>query len=256
VRTVLRRVRYDGVMRCSRAFDHGGAALVMTSQLGPGVVHGDRLELHGTLDDDARLIVTGQAATRVLGGGARPASSYARWDVGSRARLELRGEPLVASAGGRYEATQHVALAREARVLISDAACAPAESEIRLRTTIEIDGVESLYDAVDVQCAAPAALGTLVLFGLQERDVTRATALLDELCAGLTGVEAGVGAYPRGVLVRVLAESLWPVHATLACLRDALDAIPLDRWPADDESQTIHLSNDVPSSSRYDALKS
>ena len=253
---MLRRVRYDGVMRCSRAFDHAGAALVMTSQLGPGVVHGDRLELHGALDDDARLIVTGQAATRILGGGARPASSYARWDVGSRARLELRGEPLVASAGGHYEATQHVALARGARVLISDAARAPADSEIRLRTIVEIDGIESLYDAVDVQCAAPAALGTLALFGLQEHDVTRATALLDELCAGLRDAQAGVGGCPRGVLVRILAGSLWPVQATLARLRDALAAVPLDRCPDGDESPVIHLSNDVPSSSRYDALKS
>jgi hypothetical protein len=241
-------------MRCSRAFDHGGGALVVTSQLGPGVVHGDRLELVGTLDDDARLIVTAQAATRVLGG-ARPASSRARWNVGARARLSLIGEPLVANAGGRYEATQHVALARDARVLISEAVCAPADAEIRLRTVIDIEGVETLYDAVDAQRAAPAAFGTLALFGLDEGEVARATSLLDEMCADLPDALGGVGAYPRGVLVRVLAGSLWPVYETLAHLRDALDAIPLDGWPDDDESETIHLSNDAPPSSRYDALK-
>jgi hypothetical protein len=248
-------VRYDGVMRCSRAFDHGGAALVVTSQLGPGVVRGDRLELHGTLDEDARLIVTAQAATRILGG-ARPAFSQARWSVGARARLQLIGEPLVASAGGRYEATQHVALARGARVLISDAACAPVDSEVRLRSIIDVEGVEALYDAVDAQRAAPAAFGTLALFGLDAGQVVRATELLDALCARLPDAQAGVGAYARGVLVRVLAGSLWPVYATLAQLRDALDAGPLDRWPDCDESETIHLSNDAPSSSRYDALKS
>jgi len=242
-------------MRCSRAFDHAGAALVVTSQLGPGVVRGDRLELHGTLDEDARLIVTGQAATRVLGG-ARPAFSQARWDVRRRARLQLIGEPLVASAGGRYEATQHIALARGARVLISEAACAPVDSEVRLRTIVDIEGAEVLYDAVDAQRAAPAAFGTLALFGLDEGEVARATTLLDALCVGLSDARAGVGAYPRGVLVRVLAESLWPVYATLAHLRDALGAGPLDRWPDCDESETIHLSNDVPPPSRYDVLKS
>ncbi len=252
---MLRRVRYDGVMRCSRAFDHGGTALVVTSQLGPGVVRGDRLELRGTLDENARLIVTAQAATRILGG-AQLASSYARWDVEPHAQLQLIGEPLVASEGGRYEATQRVALARGARVLISDAARAPADCEVRLRTIIEIEGVESLYDAVDVQCTAPAAFGTLALFGLNGAEVARTTALLDELCADVPDAQAGVGAYPRGVLVRVLADSLWPVCAALAHLRDALGVVLLDRWPDDDESEMIHLSNDGRSSPRYDALKS
>jgi urease accessory protein UreH len=250
----LRRVRYEGVMRCSRAFDRGGAALVVTSQLGPGVVHGDRLEVNGTLDEDARLIVTAQAATRVLGG-ARSAFSVANWNVGARARLQLIGEPLVASSGGRYEATQHVALARGARVLISDAASAPADSAIRLRTIIDVEGIEALYDAVDVQCAAPAAFGTLALFGLDKREVTRATEVLDALCAELPDAQAGVGAYPHGVLVRVLAVSLWPVYATLVRLRDALADVPLDRWPDRDELGVIHLSNDGSSSHRYDALK-
>ena len=255
MRTVLRRVRYDGLMRCSRAFDRGGAALVVTSQLGPGVVHGDRLELRGTLDDGAHLIVTAQAATRILGG-ARRASSDARWNVGSGARLQLIGEPLVASAGGCYEATQHVALARGARVLVCDAARAPADSDVRLRTIVEIDGVESLYDAVDAQRAAPAAFGTLALFGLDEDEVVRTTALLDAVCAGLPDAQAGVGAYPCGVLVRVTSASLWPVCAALSHLRAALGPALLDGWPDDDDSQMIHLSNDAASSSRYDTLKS
>jgi hypothetical protein len=252
---VLRRVRYDGVLRCSRAFEHGDAALVVTSHLGPGVVHGDRVQVRGTLDDDARLIVTAQAATRVLGGGARRASSDARWDVGPGALLQLVGEPLVASPGGHYDATQHVFLARGARVLVSDAARAPADAAVRLRTVIDVEGVESLYDAVDVERVAPSAFGTLALFGLDAHEVMPATALLDSLCADLPEVQAGVGAYPRGVLVRLVATSLWPVVAALARLRGALTAVPLDRWPDRDASEVIHLSNDGASSHRYDVSK-
>lgn len=252
---MVRRVRYDGLLRCSRAFEHGDAALVVTSHLGPGVVHGDHVDVRGTLDGDARLIVTAQAATRVLGGGARRASSDARWDVGPGALLQLIGEPLVAGNGGRYDATQHVSLARGARVVVSDAARAPADCEVRLRTVIDIEGVESLYDAVDAHLVAPFAFGTLALFGLNAEEVMRATARLDALCAGLAEMRAGVGAYPRGVLVRLLATSLWPVVAALARLRDALTAVPLDRWPDRDESEVIHLSNDGAPSHRYDALK-
>jgi urease accessory protein UreH len=253
-RTVLRRVRFDGVLRCSRAFDRGGAALVITSQLGPGVVHGDRLELRGTLDADARLIVTAQAATRVLGG-KRSASSDARWEVGPGARLQLIGEPLVASPDGRYVATQRIALGRGARVLVSDAACGVASAEVRLRTVIDVDGVEALYDAVDIDRAAPTAFGTLALFGLDRDGVERATAVLDELCTGLLDARAGVGTYPSGVLVRIIADSVWPVYDALARMRTALQTFLLDDSAASDGARAIHLSNDAPFSSRYHALK-
>jgi urease accessory protein UreH len=108
--TVLRRLRYDGTLRCSRAFPHEAAALVVTSQLGPGIVHGDRLRLHGTLDERAHLIVTAQSATRIMGG-EHTSVTEARWSVAAGALLELIGEPLVPSPGARLQATTRITLA-------------------------------------------------------------------------------------------------------------------------------------------------
>jgi len=217
-RTVLRRLRYDGVMRCSRAFPHDAAALVVMSQLGPGIVHGDRLRLRGALDEDAHLIVTAQSATRVLGG-ERAAVSEARWSVGAGAVLELLGEPLVPSAGACFETTTRIALERGARVLVTDAVRACTGVDVRTRTVIELDGRECFYDALDVARAAPAAVGTLALFGLSADEVSAAVRALD---AASAVAHAGVGAYRDGVFVRLRAATLWPVRETLLALRDVL----------------------------------
>lgn len=242
-RTILRRVRYDGVMRCSRAFHHGAAAVIVTSQLGPGIVHGDGLTVDGTLDARAHLIVTAQAATRVLGG-TRPARSDARWEVGPHATLELIGEPVVVSPGGRYESTLRIGLAGGARVLVSETVTAPLDSQVRLRTIVARDERECLYDALDAQCAAAGAIGTLALFGLEPDEVRRVTALLDGLCGADDALRIGVGAYPDGVLVRLLANSAWPVHERLAQLREALrDGITTESPPP--PLRTVHLSNDL-----------
>ncbi|GAC1586864.1 MAG: hypothetical protein NVS3B28_10940 [Candidatus Velthaea sp.] len=220
-RTVLRRLRYEGVMRCSRAFARDGAALVVTSQLGPGVVHGDRLRLHGALDAGAHLIVTAQSATRVLGG-ERPASAEARWDVAAGAVLELIGEPLVPTPGSHFATTVRVALAGGARVLLTDAVRACAHADVRARTIITVEGRECFYDALDVARVPPGGVGTLALFGLCAHEAAAAVNVLEAACAGAEVGQTGVGAYPAGVFVRVHAHSLWLVRETLSALRTAL----------------------------------
>lgn len=222
-RTVLRRLRYDGTLRCSRAFPHEAAALVVTSQLGPGIVHGDRLRLHGTLDERAHLIVTAQSATRIMGG-EHTSVSEARWSVAAGALLELIGEPLVPFPGARLQATTRITLEPGARVLLTDAIGARADIDVRSRTIVERDGRECFYDALDVARCAPGAIGTLALFGLSVDEIAVAVSALDAV--GITpGVRAGIGAFREGVFVRLWAPALWPVRESLSTLRDLLSTL-------------------------------
>jgi urease accessory protein UreH len=219
-RTVLRRLRYDGTLRCSRAFPHEAAALVVTSQLGPGIVHGDRLRLQGTLDESAHLIVTAQSATRIMGG-ERTSISEARWSVAAGALLELIGEPLVPAPGARFQTTTRITLEPDARVLLTDAVGARTDIDVRSRTIVERDGRECLYDALDVARCAPGAIGTLALFGLASTEIAAAVNALDAV-AGASDVRVGIGAYSDGVFVRLSAPALWPVRERLFALRTVL----------------------------------
>src|SRR5476649_418047 len=196
-RTVVDRLRYDGLARCSRTFYENGVAKIVTAQLGPGVIHGDDVVTTGRVDDGAHLIVTQQTATRVLGG-ARTARAFANWTVGSGAMLELIGEPLVAAGDAGYEATVTIVLKENARALIADIAHVPADANVRLRTLVTRAGRDVLYDAVDAQAAAPAAVGTLAYVGLDETEAARCVAALDDAARSITNVRIGIGLLPGG----------------------------------------------------------
>jgi urease accessory protein UreH len=220
-RTVLERVRYDGISRCSRAFRDGDAMRVVCSQLGPGVVRGDRVTTEGRLHAGAHLIVTQQTATRLLGGGAA-SEAQATWRLDDGAFLELLGEPLVGNPGARYEATTNVELATGARVLSCEYACVPADSRVRLRTSVRRGGREILYDAYDAESAAPFVTGTLAYAGIDASRAAEAVARLDAASDACAGVRVGVGALPEGVLARVLGTEVWQVRAALLALRASL----------------------------------
>jgi urease accessory protein len=218
-RTVLERVRYDGISRCSRAFAHGDAALVVLSQLGPGVVRGDRVSTHGRVGAGAHLIVTAQTATRLMGGAA-DAAATATWCVEAGAVLELIGQPLVASANARYSATISIDMAPGALAIISDVAAVPSTAHVRLRTLIRREEREAFYDAIDAGAAAPHAVGTLVLIGV---DMPRAAAdALDAAADAWPQIRTGVGILPSGVFVRALATDTWALRCFLEALHDVL----------------------------------
>jgi len=220
-RTVVDRLRYDGLARCSRPFARGGAALVVLAQLGPGVIAGDAVATTGRLAPVAHLIVTQQTATRLLGG-VRTAGARSQWTIGENAMLELIGEPLIAAADADYEATTTVDLADGARVLVAEIAHVPATASVRLRTVVTRHGRELLYDAVDAQTAAPAAVGTLAYVGLTEEERMHCLAALDRAADVTAGVRIGTGALAHGVFARLTGDGAWLVGAALDALRVAL----------------------------------
>jgi urease accessory protein UreH len=219
-RTILERVRYDGVSRCSRAFRSGDAALVVLSQLGPGVIRGDAVTTHGRVQAGAHLIVTSQSATRLMGG-PRGSGSHATWIVDAGATLELIGEPLVALGGARFAASTTIELAEGARALVSEISAVPPDADVRLRTSIRRSGRELFYDAVDAAAAAPSAVGTFALVGLADTEIAPTLAALDDASDANSEARVGTGALAAGVFARVLAGDPWTVRATLERLREA-----------------------------------
>jgi urease accessory protein UreH len=217
-RTILERVRYDGIARCSRAFRCDDAALVVLSQLGPGVVRGDSVNTTGRIHADAHLIVTSQTATRVLGG-TRRSHAHASWQLDERAVLELVGEPLIAAVDARYEASTVVDLGQQSRVLISELAHVPEGADVRLRTSVRQSGREVFYDAFEAAAAAPQAVGTFALIGLDDAQITVVGAMLDRVADELVDVRIGVGALTRGVYARIVASDLWAIRTALDTLR-------------------------------------
>ena len=227
-RTVLERVRYDGISRCSRAFGRGDAALVVLSQLGPGVVRGDAVSTRGHLRAGAHLIVTSQTSTRLMGG-ARPARFTSRWTLDDGATLELIGEPLVAYADAAYDALTDIELGARASVLISEIAAVPAAAAVRLRTSIVRAGRELFYDAFEPAAAAPQTVGTFAIVGRSESAATELTASLDRAAdrLGADALRAGIGLLPTGVFARLIGPNPWSVRCALGTLHAAARTVTI-----------------------------
>ncbi len=219
-RTVLERVRYEGISRCSRAFAHGDAALVVLSQLGPGVVRGDDVTTVGHVRADAHLIVTGQSATRVMGG-ARPSRASAAWTVDDRAVLELLGEPLVAGRDARYGSAATIELGAGSVVLLSEVAAVSAEAAVRVRTSVRRAGRELFFDAFDAASAAPHAVGTFAVVGITDQRSHALVAALDTAADAVDDVRIGIGMLRDGAFARLIGSDVWAIRTALAALREA-----------------------------------
>jgi hypothetical protein len=210
---VIERVRYDGVARCSRTFSRDDAALVVLSTLGPGIVRGDSLEIVGSVGPGAHLIVTEQAATRVLGGGASSRID-ACWTVGSEATLELCPEPIIANSGGVATIATTIDCAPGATLIVRDLASVSAGTRLSLRTLARVAGRDVYYDSIELGADAPPAVGTFAIIGRMP-DVEALDAF-----ARAADLHIGVGVLSPGAFVRVLGPAVWPV-------RDVLDAVNL-----------------------------
>jgi urease accessory protein UreH len=217
-RTILERVRYEGISRCSRAFPSGDATRIVLSQLGPGVVRGDTVETHGRLGPGAHLIVTSQTATRLMGG---PRSSHARatWTLAEGSILELMGEPLLANAGARYESSTRIDLGTRSLALITEIVQVPAGTDVRLTTSIRRSGLELYYDAIDAAAAAPNVVGSLALLGLDGAAISPILSALDRYADNARDVRIGIGELPNGVFCRLTATEAWTARSVLRDLR-------------------------------------
>ncbi len=210
---MIERVRYDGIARCSRPFAEGSATRLMFSQLGPGVVRGDSVEISGRVDEGAHLIVTEQTATRILGG-VLPSQCRASWTVAAGAILDLRAEPVVAQAPGDHAIVTIIEAQPGATVIVRDVAAVANGARLRLKTLVCIDGRDAFYDAVDLGDDAPPAVGTFAVIG-----PTVDVAAFDACAAAATGVRIGIGTLRHGMFARAIGPSVWPVREALDALR-------------------------------------
>jgi hypothetical protein len=209
---VIERVRYEGTARCSRTFEDGGAARIMLSQLGPGVVRGDAFDVRGSVAAGAHLIVTEQAATRVLGG-TQPSTYAAHWSVAAGATLELRAEPVIAQAPGEHTIVTEIECEPGAIVMLRDAASVTNGACVRLRTLVRIGGRERFCDSIELRDVS--ALGTFALIG-----AACAVEPFDAFAAAaVPAVRVGIGTLRDGIFARVLAPAIWPVREALDGLR-------------------------------------
>jgi urease accessory protein UreH len=221
-RTVVGRIRADGLCRASRAFHEGGAARVVVSQLGPGMVRGDVFRAGGRVAERAHLVVTGQMATRILSG-PDAVTSDAQWSVEADAMLELLPEPTIVCAGASYRSHTVVQLAPNARAIVSDIIRREPGAALTVTTIARRDERYAVYDTLRFAADDDdddTAIGTLMVFGMPV-----CVDALDRAADACTGVRIGTGVLRDGdVLARVTGRDVWDVREALIRLRTAVTA--------------------------------
>ena len=225
--TVLARVHAQGLWRSSRPFREGIATHVVVSQLGPGMIRGDRFNTTGAVGQNAHLIVTGQMATRILPGRV-PVATHAAWTVADGGTLELLNEPTIVTAGATLAAHLPLELEGDARAVISDIVSRTAGSTVRTAMKVERNDHIALIDVLQLDGVlddADTVIGTLTILG-GRTDL----AALDRIADACKDVRIGIGTFESGdTLARVAAAHVAPVREALTRLHASLG---LDRAEA------------------------
>ncbi|GAC1500051.1 MAG: hypothetical protein NVS1B2_24320 [Vulcanimicrobiaceae bacterium] len=215
-RTRLARVCYDGNARCSRAFEDGPAARVVTSMLGPGFVAGDVLTISGDVAEGARLVVADQSATRAYGGHA---TSMARsiWRVAAHGTLALLREPTTLFADSRHQTHTAIDLASDARAIVVECVTIAEHAFASFASRLEIrcDGARVVCDRARLETSTfPArTLGTCVAIGHLSASAIEA---IERTIDVARGVRCGLGRpLGDGVVVRAYGDDAWSVRETL-----------------------------------------
>jgi urease accessory protein UreH len=221
-RTIVSRIRGEGLLRASRPFHEGTASRIVVAHLGPGMIRGDAFATGGSVAPGAHLIVAGQMATRVLSG-PEPARCDAVWHVGSGGTLDLQSEPVLVGAGTAYVGTTALHLAPGARVRVRELVSCERGARVRATLIGQRETRIAFVDALALDGEVEAhAVGTLLFAGPVD------LAALDACADALRGVRAGVGVLRDGdVLVRVAGAGVREVAAALDALRD----VPWARVP-------------------------
>ena len=221
-RTIVDTLRQEGLARCSRPFalPSGGARLV-TAQLGPGYVRGDRFVCAGRVGARAELAITPQAATRALGRGAESVAT-AQWHIGAGGTLRLLGEPLVVYAGASHRTATDVELEPGAEFVYLDVIAADAKFE-RIATALRVRAGERrlLHDALVLgPSRLRGAVGSAFVIRAEPAEAsTESLARADRAAREASvryAVRIGVGRPAcGGVSIRALGEHAASVQAAL-----------------------------------------
>ncbi len=213
-RTVIARLRADGLLRASRPFAEGLDARLMFGHLGPGYVRGDTFATDGHVASGATLYVTGQQSARVLSG-PDAVTAQATWVLEDGATLTVIGEPTLIAGGAGYIARTTYTVGRGASVCALDVTRRDPGGRLDIRTTVfAASGAPMLIDAmrIDADNDDVLAVGTLLFAGRRpptiELDAAASASASDS-------VRLGVGTFSDGAVVRALGASVRDVRAAL-----------------------------------------
>lgn len=174
-RTVLAHSRIEAPMTVIRPFElPDGRLVVQLITLGPGLCGGDTIHIEVTAEDEARVVVTTTAATRVMTmeEGQR-AEQHVVLRAGQRASLEYYPAVTIPFPGSALAQTVRVEAASTSRVAAIEtwAMGRSARDEylqfrsLSSRTTLHVDGVLTYGDAMHLEPGVTDAANAGVLAG-------------------------------------------------------------------------------------------
>jgi len=140
-------MRADGLWRTSRPFSRRFGRAHRAGAAWTGLIRGDRFASSGTVGPGAHLIVAGQMATRILPG-QQPVTTSATWSVEAGGMLELLAEPTMICEGAAYDMRLTLALAGDARAILSEIVVCAESATARIETTVTRDGHTVVVDVL------------------------------------------------------------------------------------------------------------
>ncbi len=219
--------------------NHGDAAWVFLSNLGGGLVDGDRIQVRVDVEANATALLATQAATKVYRS-PKGCSQRLEVKVASGAAIAIVPDPVVCFSGARYDQRIDVSLAADASLLLFDGytsgRAARGETwqfaHFESRTSIARDGGRAIVEATRLDPAAGPiaermgrfrAVAWLVASGPRFESVREA--MLAPLPAPKPGASVVFAASRVGLdaaVVRVAAESF---EAASRALRPSFAAL-------------------------------
>src|SRR5580658_856220 len=189
-KTVLASAFATSPLRFLAPRNHGDGSWVFLSNLGGGLVDGDRVELDLEAKANTTVLLATQASTKVYRSPSG-CSQRSSLRVASGAALAFVPDPVVCFEGAHYSQSVHVALEAGASLVLFDAyTCGRAArgehwrfGRLASRTTIDRDGRALLVDATTLDATHGAisrrmgrflAMATLVAIGPRFASVRRA----------------------------------------------------------------------------------
>jgi urease accessory protein len=249
-KTVLATAFATSPLRFLAPRNHGSASWVFLSNLGGGLVDGDRLDVDVDAQQDSTVLLGTQASTKVY---RSPHGCSQRYSlrVGAGAAVALIPDPVVCFEGARYSQSVTVELEAGASIVVLDAyTCGRAARGehwrfARLESRIQIDlrGRPRLVDATTLDHAHGdiaqrmgrfLALATLVAIGPRFAPVQRAIlAANDGATTDTRAICAPSSAGHDGAILRVGAESFEcasrKLRSSFAALAEVLGDDPFAR---------------------------
>jgi urease accessory protein UreH len=213
----------SGLSRASRAFaDRDGAARVVLTTLGPGIIAGDEFATTGVVQPRSALVTTGQMATPVFAG-AKPSRSRAAWTVLAHGMLCAINEPLMLEPSSRHVSQTYVDAERSGVAVLADTVAFRGSASLSTLTVARVDGNVVLWDAMKLTQASTAghAIGTAIIVAADPALRAAIESAIQSRCAALDGaVRAGIGGTSASIVVRVSSNSVWRTHEAVRTIAE------------------------------------